>query len=174
MACVEMRYLPFILKEEYYQNEKLFSKEIIAPLLKNMGFYSVIYHHGINEFGKDFILTRLNPFGYYEYIGVQVKIGDLDGKANSKIDEIITQIDDCFEIPYLDIKTKEYKLISSFVLIISGHLTENAKIKIMNKLHGIKKASTTIIDRDEIEALIEKYMRNKDKHICNSVINSGN
>ncbi|WP_310605556.1 hypothetical protein [Anaerosporobacter sp.] len=147
----------FEWKQEYYLNEKLFCKEVITPLLKRMNFLSVKFNHGVGEFGKDYIVSEQTPFGTIRYYGIQVKVGDIDGGVKSKIDEIIYQINDGFEMPFMDLNCNSNCYISSIVIVISGKFTSNAKQKIISKIPKRLGGSVIFIDKQDVENLIQRY-----------------
>jgi hypothetical protein len=147
----------FTWKQEYYLNERIFCEQVITPLLKRMDFMSIKFNHGANEFGKDYILSDNTPFGTTRYYGIQVKAGNIDGGVKSKVDEIINQIKDAFEIPFLNLNTNSECYISTLLIIISGKYTSNAKQKIINKIPKGVIGSTIFLEKLDIENLIEKY-----------------
>lgn len=55
----------------------MFCGEILTPLFRHMGYDSVMYNHGVNEFGKDYILTETTKINTIRYYGVQVKAGNV-------------------------------------------------------------------------------------------------
>lgn len=86
-------------KKEYETNESLFCTEVLAPLLRRMGFLSVRYTHGNREYGKDFTFSEMTQFGDLRHFGLQAKAGDISGGVNAAVDEIIGQVKDGFEMP---------------------------------------------------------------------------
>jgi hypothetical protein len=78
-------------RADYETDEKAFCEEVLAPLLRRMGFLSVRYTHGVREYGKDFTFSELTPFGMMRHYGLQAKAGDVSGGVNSAIDELIGQ-----------------------------------------------------------------------------------
>ncbi|MGB0929235.1 MAG: hypothetical protein ACPGVB_00570, partial [Chitinophagales bacterium] len=148
-------------KNEFHSNEKLFSLEIVLPLLRKMNFISIHYNHGRKEYGKDFTFKELDKFGQVKNYGLQVKAGDISRKVNSAIDEIIGQIDDAFTMPYYDTNSKNPQYISTFIVAISGKYTENAKEKIMYKISKGVIGSVYFLDKEMILELIERYWVSK-------------
>jgi hypothetical protein len=110
-------------KSDYATNERAFCEEILAPLLRRMGFLSVRYTQGPREFGRDFTFSELTPFGFLRHYGLQAKAGDVSGNVNSSVDELVGQADDSFKIPYIDVGSTEPRFISTFVIAISGRFT---------------------------------------------------
>jgi hypothetical protein len=148
-----------VWKKEYEKNEKLFSTEILYPLLRKMDFIDVRYTHGTQEYGKDFTFSELTSFGNFRHYGMQSKAGDMSGKVNSDIDEIIGQIDDAFSMPYFEVTANEKRRINTFIIAISGRFTNNAKEKIANKMPPTLLGSVYMLDRDKILELIERYWK---------------
>jgi len=141
---------------EYLKDEKKFSLGILMPLFRTMNYDDVFYNHSKREFGKDIIFTSNDKLGIKRTFGVQVKIGDLSGEANSIIDKIIGQIDDAFSIPYIDKYNKEKKYITDLIILISGRYTNNAIEKI---IHKVKKPNVHFYDIDKVNELISKYVK---------------
>lgn len=148
----------FTWKIEYYNNELLYSKEVIGLLLRKMGFKKILYCHGSREYGKDFVFSEVDKFGNYVHYAMQVKSGDINGKVNGQIDELIGQIDDAFKIPFRrDNEQPHY--ISYFYIATSGKFTENAIEKLMNKIPRAYLGSVQIFDRERIIELLSSYCK---------------
>lgn len=142
---------------EYEQDESIFCAEILTPLFIRMGFLSVRYLHGKKEYGKDYTFSELTPFGGLRHYGLQAKSGTVSGQVNSDIDQIIGQIEDAFQMPYFELGAKEPRYISTFIIAISGHFTENAKEKIVEKMPKGVIGSVYFLDKERIVELIERY-----------------
>jgi hypothetical protein len=148
-----------VWKKEYETDEILFCKELLLPLLRKMDFTDIRFTHGKKEYGKDFTFSEPTKFGNLQHYGLQAKAGDISGKVNAPIDEIIGQLDDAFSMPYFEISANESRQISIFIVAISGKYTENAKEKIANKIRPTFKGSVYFLDKDKILELIEKYWK---------------
>ena len=146
-------------RKEYDTDEKLFCTEIIFPLLRKMDFVDVRFNHGVREYGKDFTFSELTKFGNLRHFAIQAKAGNLKGSVNAQIDEIIGQLNDAFAMPYYEVSANETRNISTFIIAISGHFTENAKDKIIQKIPSFFKGCVYLIDRDKILELIERYWK---------------
>lgn len=144
-------------REEYETDESLFCTEVLAPLLRRMGFNSVRYRHGTREYGKDFTFSELTPFGHLRNYALQAKAGNISGGVNSDIDELIGQLEDAFSMPYYELGSKDPRYISTFVIAISGRFTGNAKEKIVEKTPTGVMGSVYFLDRESIGELIERY-----------------
>ncbi len=148
-----------IWRKEYETDEKLFCTEIIFPLLRKMDFFDVRYNHGKKEYGKDFTFSEITKFGNLRHFAIQAKAGNLRGNVNSDIDEIIGQLDDAFTMPYYEVSANETRNISTFIIAISGHFTENAKDKLIQKIPQHFKGCVYLIDRDKTLELIERFWK---------------
>lgn len=134
--------------EIYQTDEKAFSKDIVEPLLRKLKFESVRYNHGTKEYGRDFICSYTDNFKVKRYIGIQIKAGNISGKVNSQIDELLGQIEDAFSMPYREIGDKADKYITTFYIIISGQFSDNAKDKIIEKTPKNLIGNITFIDKN--------------------------
>ena len=146
-------------KPAHLRNEDLFCKELLLPLLRRMGFLFVRYTHGTREYGKDFTFSEHTPFGGFRHYGLQAKAGDVNGGVNSQIDALVGQIDDAFAMPFYELGSNERRHISTFVIAISGHFTENAREKIVEKVPRTLLGSVWFLDRARIDELIDRYWR---------------
>ena len=143
----------------YASNERVFCEEVLAPLLRRMGFLSIRYTQGTREHGRDFTFSELTPFGAMRHYGLQAKAGDVAGGVNSAIDQIVGQADDAFKIPYYDIASEEPRYISTFIVAISGHFTSNAREKIVHKIPRGLHGSLLFLDRESILELVDRYWK---------------
>lgn len=131
-------------------DEMAFCKMYLTPFFKRTGFKQVIFNHGNQEFGKDYILVTENIFGKMEYYGVQAKAGNMSGAATSNINEIINQINMGFNIPYKLVDGKEI-YISKMIIAISGIYTDNAKTIIQRSIDRYKFTNTIFLSKKELE-----------------------
>lgn len=157
LSIVENTLDSFKWKDEYEKDEFLFCREVVTPLLLKMSFQSVKYHHGTQEYGKDYLVSTIDQFGFTNYHGIQVKAGNIDGKIHSRVDEIIGQLEDAFSIPIMDLNVGDGQYISNFYLMTSGNYTNNAKQKIKHKIHSQYQGSVFFLEKEDIQRLIEKY-----------------
>ena len=156
---IENEIYGFHWRKEYESNEQKFSIEVIQPLLKMMGFMSVIYNHGTREYGKDFTFTELDKFYQLRHYGAQIKAGNISGKIKGQIDEIISQIEDSFSMPFFEIGSKEPKYISTLLIIISGKFTSNAKEKIAYKINKGLWGTVYFLDKEKILELTDRFWK---------------
>lgn len=149
----------FKWKEEYAIKEAVFTNEVVVPLLRRMHFINIKYNHGIKEFGRDVLFARVDEFGNTVNYGIQVKAGNISGKVNSVIDEILGQVRDAFEMPFYNTDSKSENYISGFIIITSGYFSDNAKSKIVHKLPKGLIGATYFFDKEKILELVQKYWK---------------
>lgn len=147
-------------KNEYEKNELRFTQDILIPLFNLMGYHSVRFNHGTKEFGKDITFYDIDKFGNIEHYGVQVKAGNISGRNNSDLNEILSQILDSFNIPFIDIDSGQEQYLSKVIIAISGEFTENAKTKIMHHIPPTLKNNIRFLDKAKTTTLITKIINN--------------
>lgn len=156
LISVEERIRGFQWRPEYDKDEGLFTTELLIPLFGKMGYNHVRYNHGPREFGKDILLSETTKLYNTRNISVQVKAGNVSGKASTLIDTLISQIKDSFDVPVEGPGlTKQFR-ISEVYVVISGSYSENAKDKINAKLPSSLSASVYFLDKEDIEWLTQK------------------
>jgi hypothetical protein len=154
----------FVWKSQYENDEQYFSQDLLFHLFVKLGFKNVFYSHGTREYGRDFIFCETNKLGLENYYGVQVKAGNVSGSVNSQIDELIGQLTDAYTMPFYTLNSKEPKYISTFIIVISGYFSQNAREKILQKvsnLHGKIMGSLYFLDKDKIIELMRDASKNK-------------
>ena len=109
------------------------------------------------EYGKDVTFSEQTSFGSYRHYGVQAKAGDLLGEASAQVDDILGQLSDAFSMPYWELGSKEARYISTFIIVISGHFTENAREKIAEKVPKGVLGSVYFLDWEAIQELVARY-----------------
>jgi hypothetical protein len=62
-------------------------------------------------------------------------------------------------MPYYEVSANESRNISTFIVVISGHFTENAKDKLIQKIPQHFKGCVYLIDRDKTLELIERFWK---------------
>jgi hypothetical protein len=143
-------------------NENLFCQEVLAPLLRKLGFENVRYTHGDDEYGRDFIFSMQTPFGWPQYYGLQAKVGKIRGNVNSEMDKLIAQVQDAFCMPFQELGSGNPLYISVLIIATSGHFTNNAEQKIIHKMPNKGTiGSVRFLDKQRILSLISKCWSRK-------------
>jgi hypothetical protein len=142
------------IKIEQDRNEAGFVRDRLIPLLRDLGFHDVMFHHGPREFGRDVLFSRQTEFGIPEYWAAQVKLGNVGGKANSFVDLIVSQAEEAFKMPLYNIHTKSKVWISKFLVVITGKFTDNAVEKICEKIESYSlKNNIIFLDGERLDEL---------------------
>jgi len=159
-GAAELRIGVEMFKVSEAENEKEFTLKVVLPILRKLGFSNVKYNHGKREYGKDIVFSRLTEFEEVEHWAAQVKFRDIRGGVNSEIDEVFSQIEDAFKMPFYDLYSKTRVHPSKVCVIISGKFTENAIEKICEKIesHAMRN-NVLFVDGARIDTLSEKFRR---------------
>lgn len=142
-----------IEKEKPLSNEKDFTISKVIPALKNKECFDVRYNHGCDEYGKDITYKYKDNFETIRCGAAQVKFGDISGGAQGDIDIILGQIDDAFNMPFMDIKENKELNVSQLLIVCSGKYTKNAIEKIKNKVK--KGYDVRFFDGQDIDNLLD-------------------
>jgi hypothetical protein len=102
----------------------------LASLLKEMEPSSIVeITHGNEELGKDLVMLNETKFGR-QVIGIVVKTGIISGKTMGKVEEIVSQVEQCFQYPAI-LRTVEGALpIGEVWVITSGVFTRKGQQRI--------------------------------------------
>ena len=120
----------------------------VLPKLPRVQY--VEYHHGVDEMGADFVISRTNDtFGNTEYIGVIAKVG----KIVQDFADIERQIDEC-NVPRFFRNGKEKIRITEIWVVFTKHITQGAKKKIFQKYSTRK---IEFIDGPTLGKLVDDY-----------------
>jgi predicted NACHT family NTPase len=113
-----------------FSTERELRDKLLEPLFERMGF-EVFKTHGVNEFGKDFILAKSDEIGVRRLTSVVVKKGNIgvgsSEKDRTSIETISRQVRQSFEIAYPDPVTKEQKKVHRVFFVCDGSISDNAK-----------------------------------------------
>ena len=60
------------------ENEAIFRKEILIPILRDLGYENVQETHGQYEYGVDILFSNINKFKIMEWNGIVAKTGDIN------------------------------------------------------------------------------------------------
>jgi hypothetical protein len=149
---------PVLTNIKKYENEKQFRDKLLEPLFQYMGF-ETMKNHGVQEFGKDFVLVKFDEFGVRRYTGVVVKNGDI-GNSGVQIDDISRQLREVFTLKYLDSMLKQSVTVERAYFVCSGTISDNAKRKIVEQWG----ASCELHERNTVFLTSENLVRLVDLH----------
>ncbi|CAK2429158.1 hypothetical protein VCRA2111O136_170053 [Vibrio crassostreae] len=152
-------------EHEFYYNamrayaEDDFTKEIVEPLFKAMGYNRVEFHGGPNERGRDLIATcKKPPPNKGEYVVyVQSKILNKNNKLNKiEFDRLVMQMRQACEVPFVCLDGKELKPNQLYIAtpsLISQRFLDDVKYA----LHANDREKVEPLDCVRILELIEEY-----------------
>ena len=66
-------------------SEKDFTQKIIMLIFEYMGYEKIIYHGGVNEYGRDIIMWGEDKLGNKEVAVAQVKMDKLNSNSSSNL-----------------------------------------------------------------------------------------
>ena len=132
----------------------------LEDLLRRMGFKDVIITHeqgNYPENGKDLVCSFFDIFedkkDWYAFV---VKKGTISG-TSAQINEIESQIKDCFKYEYKSLKTTSERVrISKVKVVTNEHFSTGAKDKILLN-DEINKANVDFWDDEKLIQLIDRY-----------------
>jgi len=136
----QARALPYDTKKDYLLSlpETELHKELKSLFEKMEDKCLVEITHGPDEFGRDLVIKRQDPYGEY-FVGVVVKKGDSSGKITGKtagvIDDVISQANQAFtnRCTLREIQSGSVS-ISEVLVIFAGRLTGGASKRIEAQL----------------------------------------
>jgi len=148
----------FIWKDVYKKDEPLFTKEVVIPILRGVGFDSVRYNHGVTEFGRDVLFSDIDKFANVRHYAAQVKAGDISASDGTLLNQLIVQIDDAFAMPVRGPGRSKQFHISELYVICSGKITQGAIDRLNQKLDPRLAGSVHFLDFDDIDHLAKTYL----------------
>lgn len=100
-------------------SEQELSELVLLPLLTAIGFNDIRYTHGILEYGKDIVCSKLDPIDGHKYISFAVKSKALDGSVSSSrsVREVYYQLKQSLTEPFINpFDGKEIRLDQAYLL----------------------------------------------------------
>lgn len=145
-------------KEKFFT---LFESEIqfqkfLLEILPHIGFSNIVYNHGNGELGKDIIAETISEIGIVDVYSFVIK---MELKSTPGIvKNIIGQIEQSFESPYIDNISNKHQ-ISKVIVVAVNKLTKNFQIEINQNIRFAQfQANTFVWDKfNLIELINDKY-----------------
>ena len=91
--------------------------------------------HGTEELGKDLVMVNNTKFGN-QVNAVVVKTGTIGGKTMGKVDEIVSQVNQCFEHPALLRSVSGSLVVREVWVIVAGEFTTKGQQRLAASLKG--------------------------------------
>lgn len=159
VAKINSRLFGFRWLTEYETDEARFTKEVVIPLLRKMGFNGVRYNHGISEFGRAVLFSDIDKFSRVRHYAAQVKAGNINASNGTLLNQLIVQIDDSLAIPVSGPgKTKQFH-ISEVFIICSGKISEGAVVRLNQKLDPRLAGSVHFLDIEDVLHLSQMHLQ---------------
>ena len=112
------------------ENESVFCKEILMPILKDLGYDNVQETHGQHEYGIDILFSNYNKFKIMEWNGIVAKTGNInldEGTEMSRnLKNISKQVYQAKKMDHLEKNYRNVKITRVFI-VTNGKINYHAK-----------------------------------------------
>lgn len=137
--------------------------KLLEELLPEMGFKDVIITHERGnrpEDGKDLICSKFDEIeGKKEWIAFVVKKGTVAG-TSSVIQDVQSQVKDCFEYEYKSLKTTTERIRINKVKVVSNYYFSSGATEKILKNNFFDKANIDFWYDEKIVSFIDKFYPN--------------
>lgn len=144
-----------IKKLNSIEYEQVFRKEILIPILKDLGYDNIQDIHGQHEYGVDILFSNLNKFNLMEWNGIVAKINDINLKVGTELSQnlksIFSQVYQAKSMNHLEKNYGNVKITRVFVTT-NGKINFHAKNALFQK-DPLIKGNIFFIDYDVILSL---------------------
>ena len=116
--------------------EEALTRDIVIPLLQEMGYKDVRYVHGNFEHGVDVLYTEETPFGT-EFCGIQIKAVSIHGtkaRKGGNVIELINQASAALRHRFIDERDNTEKSLDKYFVMTSASITDVAVAEIRDAL----------------------------------------
>lgn len=158
---INSKLFDFCWKDTYQTDEPLFTREVVIPILRAIGFESVRYNHGVNEYGRDVLFADLDKFSNVRHYAAQVKAGHISASNGTLLNQLIAQIDDAFAMPVKGPGKSKNFHISEVYIICSGKISSGAIERLNQKIDARLAGSVHFLDFDDIDHLAKHYIKRR-------------
>lgn len=125
-----------VKKLDSIRYEQDFRKEILIPILSNLGFNNIQDMHGQYEYGVDILFSNKNKFNIMEWNAIVAKIGDINLDEGTEISQnlkrIFTQVYQAKSMNHLEKNYNNVKLNRVFIAT-NGKINFHAKNALFKK-----------------------------------------
>ena len=132
--------------------EQDFRKEILIPILKDLGYDNIQDIHGQHEYGVDILFSNQNKFNLMEWNGIAAKVGDINLEAGTELSQnlkkIFTQIYQAKSMNHLETNYGNVKINRVFIAT-NGKINFHAK-NILSKKDPLIEGNIFFIDYNVI------------------------
>ncbi len=135
--------------------EKDFRKEILIPILKDLGYDNIQDIHGQHEYGVDILFSKINNFGIMEWNGIVAKIGNINLEIGTEISQnfkkMIIQIYQAKGMNHLEKNYGNVRITRVFVAT-NGKINFHAR-NILSQKDPLIEGNIFFIDNDTLLSL---------------------
>jgi signal transduction histidine kinase len=139
--------------------EEALTRDIVIPLLKEMGYQDVRYVHGMYEHGVDIICSEVTPLGT-EFCGVQVKAVPITGaktKKTGNVTEMINQAGSALRHAFLDERDNTEKRLDKYFIITSASISDVSASEIRDALRDFGR-TIRFVDGQALANHVDKHL----------------
>jgi DNA-binding NarL/FixJ family response regulator len=142
-----LEYIDRFVREDKFQH-------FIEEIFHELKYLGVRRTHGPTEKGKDIVCYEVNRMGRAEYVGVQIKLGDVHASGGrGSLTDLWRQSLEAFNSRVAFPEGTQY--LDKFVVIASGRINELARDKLMDSLRSSHAHRRIIfLDREELADLL--------------------
>ena len=149
---------------ENFPNEAAFTIDFIIPLLRRLGYSTVVYYHGRREFGRDVIFAEIDRFGHIVYGAMQVKFQGSISQSDSH--KLVEDARESFGHPFEHPERKTSEFVSRFYVANAGSISDNARSNIFSLLDRATSANTVLLGGHALVALNQNATATRDGFVA--------
>lgn len=116
--------------------EEALTRDIVIPLLQEMGYKDVRYVHGMFEHGVDVLCAEETPFGT-EFCGLQIKAVPISAAKTAKsgnVAELINQASTALRHRFVDERDNTEKTLDKYFILTSAKISDTSAAEIRDAL----------------------------------------
>lgn len=131
--------------------------QLLADLLRKIGYENVKITHGTNEHGKDLVANSKAQTGGKEVLAVVAKLGRISGAVSKtkNLTELQEQVELAFKIPYESPDSKQTEYITRVLVVCTGEISNAAQQRIRAQPERLR--AVDFWDIDELEARVTEH-----------------
>jgi hypothetical protein len=131
-----------------------YARDVVAPLLMQMGFVDVSTDHGVEALDGDVLFAEFDKFGFKRHFAAHVKADSISGKTKSDLAGIIDHVMTAFEERFKDTSSSREAAISHVYIVTAQKFTYNAvEQAVKDKALAPVEHRLTFLDGQQIEML---------------------
>lgn len=140
--------------------EEALTRDIVIPLLQEMGYKDVRYVHGTFEHGVDVLCTEETPLGT-EFCGIQVKAVSIHGtkaRKGGNVVQLINQASAALRHRFIDERDNTEKSLDKYFFMTSASITDVAIAEIRDALREFGR-TVRFVDGQALTQYVLNHLR---------------